>query len=528
MAKDFYEEGRPLGREGLFQLVSDEVFQDGVVEPWENAILQKLSRFLRLDARESLEIAQRSREKFASGELGESRPLDPLSLYLKVLTCVYEDGRVDLEEEQMLIGLRIMFNLTDSMHEGIVARVRAEHRGDIRVESSEIHAQQSTKPSTVAAAGELVAAAGVMRERGQIAQGIDACKRAIQVIEELASSESEDMAQALLELAQLHRDCGDWSQAEPICARAVGICERVLGADHPAVAQSMVLLAQIYGAQSNHVLAEQKYQQAVAIYERINGAEHPTVASALNQLGEVYRAWDRWEAAEEAFSRALDIRFASLGPAHPETLSTQDQLVWLCRKRGHLARNEEIYERSIAGLEAKLGPDDPLTLKHLLRLGYLHEKQGEPDKAAPLYKAVLDSRELTLGPNDLLVADVLADQARLHAEHGNFWEAGKLFRRALDIRRSHLDAGDIVVLATLEGYTHALRSIPDVKSLVELLNEPNAMTRLYAVRTLGEVGPEAKAAIPALKFAVKDDDPAVRTAAEKALARVDLPEEPQE
>src|SRR5207302_5679689 len=45
--------------------------------------------------------------------------------------------------------------------------------------------------------------------------------------------------------------------------------------------------------------------------------------------------------------------------------------------------------------------------------------------------------------------------------------------------------------------------------------------RMLAAEALGDIGPRAKAAIPALRKALKDDDADVRLAAAGALARLD-------
>lgn len=53
-----------------------------------------------------------------------------------------------------------------------------------------------------------------------------------------------------------------------------------------------------------------------------------------------------------------------------------------------------------------------------------------------------------------------------------------------------------------------------------LAGDPEWEVREWAARALGDAGLRAKAAIPALKAALNDRDDRVRTAAERALARV--------
>jgi len=56
--------------------------------------------------------------------------------------------------------------------------------------------------------------------------------------------------------------------------------------------------------------------------------------------------------------------------------------------------------------------------------------------------------------------------------------------------------------------------------LVEALEASDAMTRLHAAKALGDLGPLAKAALPALKKASSDDDEHVRKMVAEAIKAV--------
>ncbi len=60
-----------------------------------------------------------------------------------------------------------------------------------------------------------------------------------------------------------------------------------------------------------------------------------------------------------------------------------------------------------------------------------------------------------------------------------------------------------------------------VAALIELVNDKNPAVRRQVVGQLGMIGPEAKAAIPALERVLNDDDEAVRQRARIALPRID-------
>src|SRR5688572_23153496 len=111
---DLYALGRPLGRRGLFQLVSDEAFRDGKLEPWENDILGALARFLKLDGELARTIARMSKEKYKAGAFDESRPLDPIRLFREILRHAYSDDEVDERERAMLAGMQKLLKLSDA------------------------------------------------------------------------------------------------------------------------------------------------------------------------------------------------------------------------------------------------------------------------------------------------------------------------------------------------------------------------------------------------------------------------------
>lgn len=113
MSTDHFRKGQPLGREGLFQLVTDEAFRDGRLDSRELDILRRLAAFLRLDGATARAIAKVSKAKFRATLLGSARPLSPEALYGEAMAFVMSDGRVDPLEERMVLGLRKLFRIDD-------------------------------------------------------------------------------------------------------------------------------------------------------------------------------------------------------------------------------------------------------------------------------------------------------------------------------------------------------------------------------------------------------------------------------
>ena len=61
-----------------------------------------------------------------------------------------------------------------------------------------------------------------------------------------------------------------------------------------------------------------------------------------------------------------------------------------------------------------------------------------------------------------------------------------------------------------------------VPALIQALKDEDWRVRYDAAKTLGQIGPEAKAAVPALAQALKDGDWHVRQSAAEALEKVNI------
>mgnify|MGYP001546550755 FL=1 len=118
------EEGKPLTTDGLFQLVCDEVFLDGVVEEFENKILQVLARFLGIMPERALEMAAEAKKRFEAGQFKEKRPLAPNAVYEKALYFICSDGEIDDDERRMLDGLRKLFKISDKFHQDLMNKMK--------------------------------------------------------------------------------------------------------------------------------------------------------------------------------------------------------------------------------------------------------------------------------------------------------------------------------------------------------------------------------------------------------------------
>ena len=86
----------------------------------------------------------------------------------------------------------------------------------------------------------------------------------------------------------------------------------------------------------------------------------------------------------------------------------------------------------------------------------------------------------------------------------------------------------ILVVLTIPGVLLAEEGGPgNLQELIQALEAKDALVRLRAAKTLGEMGAEAQPAVEALRKALNDEDEDVRLVAKRALERIELENNPE-
>jgi len=112
-----------LRPKGLFAIITDAAFQDAKIEPFEQEILNKISKFLKLDKAVAVAIAKRSSQRYTEGKLGEEVPLCPKIVYRYALEVACADKTIDRTEDILLTALRKLFNISLEYHDNILDRI---------------------------------------------------------------------------------------------------------------------------------------------------------------------------------------------------------------------------------------------------------------------------------------------------------------------------------------------------------------------------------------------------------------------
>lgn len=277
-----------------------------------------------------------------------------------------------------------------------------------------------------------------------------------------------------------------------VAARAeVARMRRLMGNHSTQVADALVELADLYSRQKMTDEMEDVLLEALRIRETSLGRDHMTVSIDLKNLGRLYYATERFEMAEAVLIRALEMREASLGLYHPQVADIAELYSRILKKTGRdLEASEmdqqveesrsrhtsewETFRRSaqkamevenyyeaqamwLAAMEeaSDFEPEDPRIITTLENLAEVYWKRGKYDKAEPLCKRILQMSEFVLGEEHIDVALAANNLALLCQRQGKYNEAVTYFRKALAIKEKLLGKDNPDVIATTESLEEA-------------------------------------------------------------------------
>jgi CHAT domain-containing protein/Tfp pilus assembly protein PilF len=305
-------------------------------------------------------------------------------------------------------------------------------------------------------------------------------KRSLAISEKALGPDHPDVANFLLNLANLYQAQGRYSDAAPLFKRSLAISEKALGPDHPDVADSLNNLADLYQAQGYRD-AEPLYKRSLVIREKALGPDHPSVAASLNNLADLYHHQGRYSDAEPLFKRSLAIREKALGRDHPDVATSLNSLAALYYDQGRNGDAEPLFKRSLAIGEKALGPDHPSIAARLNNLAAVYQQQGRYTEAEPLFKRSLAIAEKALGPDHPYVAASLSSLASLYERQGRYADAEPLYKRSLAISEKRLGHPDVAILLNaLADLYRAQGRYADAIPIVQRAISQNTLTRCIA------------------------------------------------
>ncbi len=298
---------------------------------------------------------------------------------------------------------------------------------------------------------------------------------ASQLLEELSAAESRDhLGEAI------------------VSARAeVARMRRLMGNNSTQVADALVELADLYSRQKMTDEMEDVLLEALRIRETALGRDHMTVSIDLKNLGRLYYATEKYEMAEAVLIRAMEMCESALGLYHPQVADIAELYSRILKKTNRLEEAQELdqqveesrsrhtsewatFRRSaqkamevenyyeaqamwLAAMEeaSDFEPEDPRIITTLENLAEVYWKRGKYDKAEPLCKRILQMTEFVLGEDHIDVALAANNLALLCQRQGKYSEAVTYFGKAAAIKEKLLGQDNPDVIATRESLEEA-------------------------------------------------------------------------
>ena len=153
------------------------------------------------------------------------------------------------------------------------------------------------------------------RQLGHYEEAEPLLRSALEIRKSVLGPTHPDVAESLIEMANLLQDEGDYEGAEPLYREALAMGHKF--SEDTATATRLNNLAILLKDQGDYKGAEPLYREALAMDRKLLGAEHPSVADKLNNLANLLSDKGDYEAAEPLYREALAIHRRALGEEHP-------------------------------------------------------------------------------------------------------------------------------------------------------------------------------------------------------------------
>lgn len=270
---------------------------------------------------------------------------------------------------------------------------------------------------------------GIYTKLGLFAQAGPLLQNALATRARLLGPETLEVAESLVDLAQLHQ-----LQNLPFdreYRQALKIQERRLGQTHPTVATTLHGWGAGLARSGRYAEAEPLLQRALAIRTSTHPMQELLVAVTLHNLSGLSLVQGRLEEAETYQTRALAIRRAVLPATHPDLAASLEALGFIESQKGNAAEAEALFRQSLAIWEVVLGPDHPNVARSLSNLGTTLNGERQWEVAKPLFRRALAAYGRSLGPRHPDAGLPLLGLAKIAEEEGNRAEAERLLRQTL-------------------------------------------------------------------------------------------------
>jgi CHAT domain-containing protein/Tfp pilus assembly protein PilF len=236
----------------------------------------------------------------------------------------------------------------------------------------------------------LIDLADAYMESGDYQKAEALYQRSLKVREKTLDPYNHALGYTLARLGSFNFKTGNYTQAEAYYLRAIAIWEKVkyFGRDYPNIADALVDLGQIHQRQGNYGAAVTILLRALDNVTKNSGLNHPDAALVLTHLANVYSDQGLLDKAEPLYERALRILQNANGQNHPSVARVFDSLarIYLGRNTERaidlLSRAREIEDHNLA-LNLATGSERR-------KLSYLNSLSKQTDRIISLHVKFAD------------------------------------------------------------------------------------------------------------------------------------------
>jgi TonB family protein len=168
-----------------------------------------------------------------------------------------------------------------------------------------------------------------------------------------------------------------YDDALPLAKQALEIRERVSGPDSELVALALANLAELYIAKHKYGEALATYQRVLPIYEKLFGPMSERTAITVDVLALLRYIHGDFSEAELFYKRSVSIRESLFGPEHSEVANALYRFAEFYRSRRDYKSAGPLFLRAVAINDKTLRKDDPARDNVIQRyICFLYESEG--------------------------------------------------------------------------------------------------------------------------------------------------------
>ena len=274
-----------------------------------------------------------------------------------------------------------------------------------------------------------------LQAENRLDEAFEACQEALCLMEECEGSSSPDVANLLVDLAEIENDRQNFKAALALAVRAQAI-EDALGEQftgETAVlirARTFNMLGDVRRVLGEYIKAEADLETALAILTSEFGEASEAVADARNNLGILYKYWGRFDDALQLYAQALSTIIVIYGERSLEASAIFHNIGGVLHSRGDFAAAEEPGRKAWNISSELLDEDDPRVMRDAAAYAAILDGLERYGESETIYLRVLAVMSRIFGREHYEVAATLHSLGAVYTALGRLEEAEQHYRMA--------------------------------------------------------------------------------------------------